>query len=471
MQVAQNELYALVETIMAKLAQEQGMLKNEGLHGVFSCMDEAVQAARRAQEKLALMDLAKREELVRAMREAALSNARMLAEIAVSETGRGRLEDKILKNVLAAQKTPGTEDLKTTAYTGDCGLTLVEMAPVGVLGAVTPITNPVATVVNNSISMIAAGNAVTFCPHPSAEKTSLKTVEILHEAVVRAGGPSGIVTGLKEPTFEKVQRLMRHPGINMLVVTGGSGVVNMALSSGKKAIGAGAGNPPVLVDQTADIDKAARDIVMGASFDNNMPCICEKALIVVEEVADRLIKRMQREGAYLARGREADLLTKLAFKPDQENPDHQVLNRDLVGKNASYILKKIGVEAGWDTRLVIMETEPGHPFVSHEQMMPVLPVIRVRSAEESIQLGVQVENKNRHTAIMHSKHIDYMTEFARAVKTTIFVKNAPSFAGIGSGGEGFCTFTIAGPTGEGLTSARSFTRQRRCVLVDAFRII
>ncbi|RKO67857.1 aldehyde dehydrogenase family protein [Desulfofundulus salinus] len=464
MQVAQAEIYAIVEKILEKLNQQE-----EGVQGAFSSLDEAVEAARRAQEKLALMDLARREELVRAMREAALANVRLLAEMAVQETGRGRVEDKIMKNTLAAQKTPGTEDLKPTAYTGDYGLTLVEMAPVGVIGAITPVTNPAATIINNSIGMIAAGNAVVFSPHPSAEKTSLKTIEILHEAIIRAGGPSGLVVGLSEPSVEKAGQLMHHPGINMLVVTGGSGVVKAALSSGKKAIGAGAGNPPVLVDHTADIERAARDIVMGASFDNNMPCVCEKVLIVVDEVADDLIRRMQREGAILVKGSGVDALTRLAFH--EERDGHTVLNPDLVGKDASYILKQIGINIGHDTRLVIMETDPDHPFVTHEQMMPVLPVVRVRDVEEGIQLAVRVEGNNRHTAIMHSKHVDYMTEFARAVKTTIFVKNAPCYAGIGAGGEGYCTFTIAGPTGEGLTSARSFTRQRRCVLVDGFRII
>jgi propionaldehyde dehydrogenase len=345
------------------------------------------------------------------------------------------------------------------------------MAPFGVLAAVTPVTNPIATIISNAIGMVAAGDGVVFCPHPSAEKTSLRTVEILHEAIIRAGGPSGIITGIRQPSYEKVQKVMHHPGINMLVVTGGPGVVEAALSSGKKAIGAGAGNPPVLVDQTADIEQAARDIVQGSSFDNNMPCVCEKAIIVVDDVSSQLIRRMQREGAYLARGSEVEALTKLCLKPKKDNPDQLVLNTGLVGQNASYILKQIGVEVGWDIRLVIMETEPDHPFVTHEQMMPVVPVVRVPSVEEGIQLAVKVENKHRHTAIMHSKHIDNMTEFARAVKTTIFVKNAPCYAGLGSGGEGFATFTIAGPTGEGMTSPRSFTRQRRCVLVDAFRII
>lgn len=470
MQIAESDLNVLVKKIVETLAMQAS--PDGEAHGVFSSLDDAVSSARRAQEKLSLMDLSRREELVRAMREAALANTRMLAEMSVQETRLGRVEDKIMKITLCAQKTPGTEDLQTTAYTGDHGLTLVEMAPVGVLGAITPVTNPAATIINNSIGMIAAGNAVIFCPHPTAEKTTLKAVEIIHDAIVQNGGPPGLVAGLKNPSIEKAQQLMQHPGIKMLAVTGGTAVVNDALRSGKKVIGAAAGNPPVLVDHTADVEKAARDIIMGASFDNNLPCICEKVLIVVEEVADRLIRQMQREGAYLIGGREADELTRLAFKPGKDGTmDHLMLNRSLVGQNASLILKMIGVETGWDTRLVIMETGHDHLFVNHEQMMPVLPIVRVRSVEDGIQLGVRVENNNRHTAIMHSKHIDYMTEFARAVKTTIFVKNAPSFAGLGAGGEGYCTMTVAGATGEGLTSARSFTRQRRCVLVDGFRII
>ncbi|TYP55478.1 aldehyde dehydrogenase family protein [Thermosediminibacter litoriperuensis] len=446
---------------------ESGFSKGESKEefGIFDNLDDAVEAASKAQKRFAALDLEKREEIIQAIREACMNNARYLAELTVSETGIGRVEDKIVKNILAAKKTPGTEDLRPTCWTGDHGLTLVEMAPVGVIGSITPVTNPVATVINNSISMLAAGNAVVFNPHPTAKRSSNKAVEIINEAIMKAGGPRHLVNTVAEPTIETAKALMAHPKVNLISVTGGKAVVNEALRSGKKAIGAGAGNPPVVVDETADIIKAAHDIFCGASFDNNLPCIAEKELIAVETIADMLLERLAREGAYILRGRDVEKITDVIF-----DENHRI-NKKLVGKDASFILEQIGIEVGKDVRLVVVPVDPEHPLVHHEQLMPVLPFVRVPNIQEAIELAVRAEGGNRHTAIMHSKNIDNMTNFARAVQTTIFVKNAPSYAGIGFGGEGYATFTIAGPTGEGLTSARTFTRQRRCVLVDAFRII
>jgi propionaldehyde dehydrogenase len=146
-------------------------------------------------------------------------------------------------------------------------------------------------------------------------------------------------------------------------------------------------------------------------------------------------------------------------------------NKAFVGKDAGYILRHIGIENADAAKVILCETEADHPFVLEELMMPVLPLVQVKDVDAAIELAVKVEHGNRHTAVIHSKNVDNMTRLARAIETTIFVKNGPSFAGIGVGGEGFTTFTIAGPTGEGLTSARSFTRQRRCVLVDAFSIV
>ncbi|KUK31085.1 MAG: Aldehyde Dehydrogenase [Thermoanaerobacterales bacterium 50_218] len=455
----------LVATIAKRVAEElAGGKRNSNCNGIFENVDDAVEVAEMAQRKFALMDLEKREQIIAAIREACMNNARMLAEMAVEESGMGRVEDKVMKNILAAKKTPGTEDLATTAWTGDYGLTLVEMAPYGVIAAITPVTNPVATIINNSIGMLAAGNAVVFNPHPRAKKSCGKAVEIIHDAIVKAGGPRGLVAAIGEPTIETARQLMQHPAIQLIVATGGHGVVKAALSSGKKAIGAGAGNPPVVVDEIADIPKAAHDIVCGASFDNNLPCIAEKEVFVVECVADQLLERMSREGAYILRGKDIDVMTERIIQ-------NGAIDKELIGQPACRILREIGIEVGKDIRLVVMEVGPDHPLVYKEQLMPVLPVVRVPTVEEAIELGVRAEGGNRHTAVMHSKHIDHLTEFARAVQTTIFVKNAPSYAGIGAGGEGFTTFTIAGPTGEGLTSARCFTRQRRCVLVEGFRII
>jgi propionaldehyde dehydrogenase len=473
---------ALIEKITLEILTKMQGRKPPSCHGggIFATVDEAVAAARKAYQELRTLSIEKRETLIQAMRDVAYENATILAQMAVDESGMGRVSDKIIKNQLAARKTPGTEDLTTQAWSGDSGLTLIEMGPYGVIGAITPTTNPTETVICNGIGMIAAGNAVFFSPHPTAKNTSIKIITLLNEAIIKAGGPANLLTSVAEPSITAANEMMKHPGINMLVATGGPGVVKAVLSSGKKAIGAGAGNPPVIVDETADIEKAARDIVAGCSFDNNLPCIAEKEVIAVGAIADQLISYMQKYGAYLISGSQIDRLLDVIMTAKEEKMAEGCtdkprkiygINKDYVGKDAKYILSKIGIEVPDSVKVVLCETSADHPFVMEELMMPVLPVVQVKDIDAAIALAVKVEHGNRHTAAMHSKNVDHLTRFARAVETTIFVKNAPSYAGIGVGGEGFTTFTIAGPTGEGLTSPRSFTRQRRCVLVDAFSII
>lgn len=479
MSIDQALIRQITSEILAKM-QNQSVQACQDNKGIFTTVDEAVAAARIAYKELRTLSLENREELIKAMRDVALENATMLAEMAVQESGMGRVEDKIIKHKLVAAKTPGTEDLRTEAWSGDRGLTLVEMGPYGVIGAITPTTNPVATVICNGIGMIAAGNAVFFSPHPTAKNTSIKAITLLNEAIVKAGGPRNLLTSVAEPSITAANAMMKHPGINLLVATGGPGVVKAVLSSGKKAIGAGAGNPPVIVDETADIAKAARDIIAGCSFDNNLPCIAEKEVIAVGCIADQLITYMQKYGAYLISGSRIDQLLEIVMTATEEKmaegctaktKKRYGINKEFVGKDAKYILSKLGLDVPDTVRVILCEAQADHPFVIEELMMPILPVVQVKDIDAAIELAVKVEHGNRHTAMMHSKNVDNMTRFAKAIETTIFVKNAPSFAGIGVGGEGFCTFTIAGPTGEGLTSARSFTRQRRCVLVDSFSII
>jgi propionaldehyde dehydrogenase len=314
--------------------------------------------------------------------------------------------------------------------------------------------------------MISAGNAVVFNAHPNAKETSVQTIKAIHRAIVEAGGPAGLISSVPKPTLDTAKELIEHPKVNMLVATGGRPVVNVVLRSGKKAIGAGAGNPPAVVDETANIRRAAACIVNGASMNNNIFCTSEKEVIVVDAVADALIKFMQETGkVYLLTPEQARQITEIVVTPERR------INGRFIGKNVQVILKEIGLSIGEECRLAIFEASKTHPLVWLEQMMPVLPIVRVANISEAISLGVEVEQGNRHTAIMHSNHIEHMTAFARAVQTTIFVKNGPSYAGIGLGGEGHTAFTIAGPTGEGLTSARTFTRVRRCTLVDSFRII
>ena len=437
--------------------------------GIFETVDEAIQAAHRAYRQLHTHSVEERGRFISAIRACAVEESEQISYMAVKESQMGRASDKILKNMAAALNSPGIEDLDKSCWSGDKGLTLVERGAYGVIGSITPTTNPTETIICNSIGMISAGNAVFFSPHPTAKETSLYTIRAINAAIIKAGGPTNLLTAVAEPSIDAANQMMSHPLVRMLVATGGPGVVQAVLSSGKKAIGAGAGNPPVIVDQTADIPKAARDIVAGASFDNNLPCVAEKELIVIGSIADELKAHMRKAGAYLASPQELQKLEKLLLVQGENG--HLGASKNYIGRDALVILKAIGVEAPAGTRLILCETDEAHPFVQEELMMPVLPMVQVRDVDSAIEMAVRVEHGNRHTAVMHSKNVDHMTAFARAIDTTIFVKNGPSYAGIGVGGEGFSTFTIAGPTGEGLTSTRSFTRQRRCVLVDGFSIV
>ena len=443
------------------------------LVGIYADMNEAIDAAERGYRAVRAMTVEQREKIITEIRRLTVAEAQIMAEIGVAETGMGKVEHKRLKHILVAEKTPGTEDIVSDAKTGDCGLTLTEMAPFGVVGSITPSTNPSETVICNSIGMIAAGNGVVFNPHPNAICTSNYAIDLVNRASRAAGGPEILVCSMVKPTLETASIMQSHPKIRLLVCTGGPGVVKAVLSSGKKAIGAGAGNPPVIVDDTADIAKAGKDIIDGCTFDNNLPCIAEKEVFAFRNIADELIRQMQRNGAYLITAAQADELAKIVLeeKTNKAGKKVKTVSRHCVGRDADVLLAKIGVQVGKDIRCIICETDFMHDFVQHELMMPILPIVRVDNIEQAIELAVKAEHGNRHTAHMHSKNIDNLSAFATAVETTIFVKNAPSYAGIGFGGEGHTTFTIAGPTGEGITSARSFTRKRRCVMAEHFRII
>ncbi len=449
-------------------ADDPGPGGDEGMHDT---MDGAVAAAQWAHERLAVLDIESRERIIAALRRMTLEQAEHFSRMALDETGMGRLDTKILKHVLIGQKTPGTEDLRPTAWTGDNGLTLVEYAPFGVLGAITPSTNPTSTIICNGIGMVASGNGVVFNAHPAAKGCSEEVIRWFNRTVEANGGPPSALNTVKEPTIKTAQAMMGHPGIPVLVVTGGPAVVKVALSMGKKAICAGDGNPPAVVDETADPDQAGRDIVIGAGFDNNVVCVLEKEVIVVDTIADRLLGAMQANGAVLIQPHQWQRLKKVVLDKDNGPGRHGVVNKNFVGKDPAVILKEIGVNAPADAKLVIADVPADDSMVWTEQLMPVIPVVRVRNADEGIDLAVAAEGGRRHTATMHSKNIDNLSKMARAVKTSIFVKNGPSIAGLGYGGEGFASFSIASPTGEGLTSAKDFSRVRRCTMVDSFRIV
>jgi propionaldehyde dehydrogenase len=436
---------------------------------IFDDMNDAIAAAKASQQQLRDYTLEKRSLLLASMRRISLDNLEYLARVAHEETGYGKIPDKIEKNKVAALKTPGIEDLHPVAYSGDNGLTLVEGAPFGVIGSITPSTNPTSTIINNSISMIAAGNAVVYNPHPAAAHASQEAMRLLNEAIVAAGGPPALIATVKTPTLDTSKVLMSHPDIKLLSVTGGEAVVNVAMKSGKKVVAAGPGNPPVIVDETADIEQAARDIVDGASLDNNVLCVAEKECFIVESVFDRLVSAMIPQGCWKVEGADIDRIVATVFQKDDSGC--YVVNRAFVGRDATHILRESGVQYTGDPRLVIAEVDKDHPFVVVEMLMPVLGMVRVRNFDEALEEAFIAEHGNKHSAMIHSTNIHNMSRAAERMDTTIFVKNAPSYSGLGYEGEGYATLTIATPTGEGLTSARSFTRARRCVLKGDFRII
>jgi aldehyde dehydrogenase len=474
-QMDQNQIERIVQEVVSGLkpdVQRPSGSTGDNTWGIFPDVDSAVNAAALAFRQLDLLPLARRVDIVRHMRQAARDHAQVLAYEAWQETGMGRYEDKIEKNLLVADKTPGPEILEPIAWSGDRGLTLTERAPYGVIASITPSTNPTATIINNAIGMISAGNSAVFNVHPMAKMVSAHTVAILNQAIRQAGGPINLITCTAEPTIESAQELMRHPGVRLLVVTGGGAVVREAMRSGKKAICAGPGNPPIIVDETANIEQAARDIVKGASFDNNVICTDEKEIIVVDAVADQLKAALKARGVVEVTSWQLNRLLKVILHEDRGPGQHSVVDKAWVGKNAGHILKEIGVDAGDDVRLALAEVDdPRHQLIWTEQLMPVIAMVRVRSADEAIDLAIEAEHGYRHTAVMHSKNLDNLSRMAREFGGSIFVKNGPNLAGLGFGGEGFTSFSIATPTGEGLTTARDFTRVRRCTLVDSFRIV
>ena len=439
--------------------------------GIFRTIDEAVTAAARAQAAYANMGLKRRYDIIEGIRQSMRENAESLAMLAHTETGLGRYEDKVKKNRLVIEKTPGPEDLEPQAVTGDAGMAVIEWAPLGLVGAITPTTNPTSTIINNTISILSGGNAVVFNVHPGAKKVSAENIRLMNRAVVASGGPPNLITATPTPTIESAKELMVHPGVRVLLVTGGPAVVREALRTDKRAVAAGPGNPPVVVDETADIERAAQAIVAGASFDNNIICTDEKEAIVVDSVADRLLREMAGAGAYVLKQHELKRLERVIFREMGPPNKPGVINPAWIGKNAGVILGEIGLQLDQDIRLSVAEVPNDHNLVWTEQMMPVFPVTRVANVNAAIDLAVRAEHGFRHTAGIHSTNVETITKMARAMNCSIFVANGSFFSGLGEGGEGYSSFSIASPTGDGLTRSRTFSRPRRVSVVGALRIV
>ena len=432
---------------------------------IYSSVTDAVAAAKGAYSRYSKLTLNERQEILEGVKKALRPIANELAAMTVSETGMGNVCDKAQKIKLAIEKTPGVEDLITEVNTGDHGMTLYELSPFGIVCAVQPCTNPCATLISNTIGMLAAGNAIIHCPHPRAVKVSQFLTPIISEPIRSISGIDNLVVTLHVSLMGFTTEVMSHPDVDLVVCTGGSGSLRQAMTSGKKVIGAGPANPVAIVDATANFEKAARDIVRGASFDNNLMCTSEKCMVVEEKAADRFIFELLKNGVYYVKNEEE--IQKLL---DAAVTGDFVINKKLEGRSANEILEYAGIPCNGTIKLIVAETERIHPFVTLELLMPLVPLVKAADFEEALEIALDVEQGYKHTATIHSESIEHLNQAAKEMQTSVFVKNGPSFMGIGFDKEGHTSFTIATTTGEGTTTARHFARRRRCTLTSGFSI-
>ncbi len=438
--------------------------------GIFNDVPAACRAAHDAFIQLGDKRLEGRRKVIDIVKSMAEDNAERWGRDELEETKIGRLDHKIEK-LQILKLVPGVEFIHPFGMSGDNGITMEEYTPFGLVGSVTPATHSVPTMSGNIINMVAAGNSCIFNPHPGAARCAAASARAYNEAIHRELGIENLICVIETPTLESFDAICADEHVRLLCITGGPAVVKAAMKTGKRAICAGPGNPPVVVTCCADHRKAAQSIIQGGAYDNNLLCIGEKQVFVVDRVADELIGHLEREGAARLKTAQIDKLKQEAFIWHQDNgSSHAAINKDLVGRDATLLAERAGATVPSGTQLLFGETAADDVFVEEEQMMPFVPIVRVRDVQEAIQRAKESEHNYRHTAIIHTRNVDHMTAMARALDTSLFVKNGPCMAGLGLGGEGYLSYSIATPTGEGVTNPRTFTRTRRCVMVDNLKI-
>ena len=435
--------------------------------GIFSSVDAAVDAAAQAQRQLAETSLAVRAGIGQLLKQMARDNAQRWGRFELDETKIGRLDHKIVKLELL-EAVPGVEFLETATHSGDAGVSLDEAAPWGVIGVVTPVTHSIPTLVSNALSMVSAGNAMVVNPHPGGARSACLAAGEYNKAIKERFNIDPLMCLIDPPTLRTAEEIFKHPGIPLLAVTGGPGVARAAMKQSKRAIVAGPGNPPVVVDETADFDKAARAIITGAAFDNNLLCIGEKEVFVVAAVFDAMIEAMRRAGAVELSSKQIDQLAEAVFTHEK---GHYAVKKEFVGADTQVLGELVGVTVPPGVDLLFGETDQMSPFVSEEQMMPFVPFVRAADFSQAVDLAIKYEHGFGHTAVIHSNNLDNITKMGRAVNTTLFVANGPSTACLGAGGEGYASYSIATPTGEGVTNPLTFTRFRRFSVSDSMRIV
>jgi aldehyde dehydrogenase len=471
MQVTEELVRKVVQEVLSTMRNGNANRTNGKARawGVFNDAPSAVAAAVDAQREFDARGLEDRRKAVQCIRKICSEQAEDLGRAELEETKIGRMPHKIEKLQVIADRIPGVEWLRTEAVSGENGISLTEYAPFGVIGVITPVTHSLPTLACNAINMLAAGNALVCNPHPSGAKIACRGVRLFNQAIHQAIGIDNLITIIETPTLESAQAIFDHRDVRMLCVTGGPAVGRAALRSPKRAIVAGPGNPPVVVDETADLDNAAKSIVAGGAYDNNLLCIGEKEVFAVAGIFDELMEAMTRYKAVRLNEQQIDALTKSAFVNDDKG--HLIVNKDLLGQDAAVLAKSAGVNVPADTELLFGETKESHPFVDIEQMMPFVPFVRAPDVDTAIALAKKYEHGFKHTAVIHSRNVETITRMGRELDTSLYIQNGPSMAGLGSGGEGYLSFSIATPTGEGVTTPLTFTRQRRSTTVKSLRVL
>ncbi len=474
MNANENEIRKIVEQVVEKvlsqtLTRTADTKSDVGDWGVFMDMNDAIEAAYEAFLQYKDRSIQCRKSFIDAVRKMALENKEELAEMTVEETGMGRVDHKITKFINAANHSPGVDYLQPKAWSGRNGMAIDEYAPFGVIGNISPSTHPGPTIINNIIIQLAGGNTIVFNPHPSAKKVSARVIQLANKYMHEAGAPKNLVTCVAEPTLETAKTMFGHEKVELLSVTGGPQVVKMALEYPKKVIAAGPGNPPVLVDETADLELAAQEITMSASFDNNILCIAEKEIFVVDSVFERFMSEMEKAGNYRLSTEE---MNRLAEKALELSGKHWLIKRDYAGKSASVLGRALGLNLQQNVPLLFGEVDKNHPWVVAEQMTCCIPVVRVKDFEEGLQAALKAEHGFKHTASIFSKDIERVTRFTRVLDCDVHVINGGTLRGDGGDlGEGYFSHTIATPTGEGICTPIHFVRKRRIMTHKSFRFV
>lgn len=391
-------------------------------------VDTMLERARWAAGAFSDMPLDHVRRIVDAVADACVREARSLAEEAVRETGFGVVEHKALKNELCSRGVVDTyrhEDF--CSHRIDEARKIVEVPrPAGVVFALTPSTNPVCTVFFKSLLALMTRNAVVVSPHPLAKRCSTRAAEIVAEAAERAGAPDGVVQVIPEPSVELIHHVMASPRINVTVATGGNPVVRAAYSSGNPALGVGPGNNPAYVDASADVAKAARDIVDSKSFDNSILCTNESAVLAHEGIADALMREMQRHGCAVVSDRDRDRLEEVLFPGG-------AFNTALVGKDAAVIAREAGIRVPDRTRVLLVPLERvGDDYpLSREKLCPVLGVLPVESLSAGISAARAMTRRHGggHSAAIHAADADAILRFSAALPVLRVAVNAPCSTG------------------------------------------